>query len=236
MKTVILAGGKGTRLYPYTVSFPKPLVPIGDMPIIEIMLRQLRAAGTREVTISTGHLAELMMAYLGDGSKLGVRIQYVREEKPLGTVGPLQLMEDLPDNFLLMNGDVLTDLDYAALFEAHVKSGALVSISSYRKKVPIDLGVLISENGRVVDYLEKPTYTYDVSMGVYVLNKAVLQHIPRDQYFDFPSLIKTLLAKGNLVRTVPFDGIWLDIGRPADYAEAQETFGALRAKILPERA
>jgi NDP-sugar pyrophosphorylase family protein len=236
MKAFILAGGKGTRLYPYTVTFPKPLVPIGDKPIIEIMLRQLKAAGVTEISISVGHLAELLMAYLGDGSKLGVRIRYVREDKPLGTIGPLALVGDLPENFLLMNGDVLTDLDYAQLYRSHVEAGALVSISTYRKKVSIDLGVLVSERGAVTDYLEKPTYTYDVSMGVYVLNRAVLEHIPAGEYFDFPSLIKTLLAKKLLVRTVPFDGIWLDIGRPSDYQEAQETFGTLRSKLLPEGA
>jgi|tagenome__1003787_1003787.scaffolds.fasta_scaffold20702491_2 NDP-sugar pyrophosphorylase family protein len=236
MKAFILAGGKGTRLYPYTVTFPKPLVPIGDKPIIEIMLRQLKAAGVTEISISVGHLAELLMAYLGDGSKLGVRIRYVREDKPLGTIGPLALVGDLPENFLLMNGDVLTDLDYAQLYRSHVEAGALVSISAYRKKVSIDLGVLVSERGAVTDYLEKPTYTYDVSMGVYVLNRAVLEHIPAGEYFDFPSLIKTLLAKKLLVRTVPFDGIWLDIGRPSDYQEAQETFGTLRSKLLPEGA
>jgi NDP-sugar pyrophosphorylase family protein len=234
MKAFILAGGKGTRLYPYTVTFPKPLVPIGDLPIIEIMLRQLKRAGVTDVLVSVGHLAELMEAYLRDGAKLGVKIQYVREDKPLGTIGPLALVPDLPDHFLLMNGDVLTDLDYAALYRSHVESGALVSISTYRKKVAIDLGVLVCEGSRVTDYIEKPTYAYDVSMGVYVLSKAVLQHIPHGEYFDFPSLIKTLLAKGLPVRAVPFDGLWLDIGRPADYQEAQETFAALRSRILPE--
>ena len=236
MRAFILAGGKGTRLYPYTVTFPKPLVPIGDMPIIEIMLRQLRAAGITELTISVGHLSELMDAYLGDGAKLGVQIRYVREDKPLGTIGPLALVDDLPEHFLLMNGDVLTDLDYAAFYRSHVSSGALVSISTYREKVPIDLGVLVSEAGQVVDYLEKPTYTYEVSMGVYALSKDVLEHIPRGEYFDFPSLIQALLAKRKLVRSVFFDGIWLDIGRPTDYQEAQETFSALRSRLLPAGA
>jgi NDP-sugar pyrophosphorylase family protein len=204
------------------------------MPIIEIMLRQLRAAGVTDISISVGHLAELMEAYLRDGSKLGVQIRYVREDKPLGTIGPLALVDDLPEHFLLMNGDVLTDLNYAAFYRSHVESGALVSISTYRKKVPIDLGVLVSEAGRVVDYLEKPTYTYDVSMGVYALSREVLQHIPRGEYFDFPALIKALLSKRRPVRPVLFDGIWLDIGRPSDYQEAQETFAALRTRLLPE--
>jgi NDP-sugar pyrophosphorylase family protein len=234
MKAVILAGGKGTRLYPYTVSLPKPLVPIGERPIVEIMLRQLRRAGVVEATVSVGHLAELMMSFLGDGKSLGVAIDYVREDKPLGTVGPLRLVRDLPENFLLMNGDVLTDLDYRALFEGHVASGAAVSISTYHKKVNVDLGVLVSDNGRVTKYVEKPTYVYDVSMGVYALNRSVLGRIPEGEYFDFPMLINALLDAGQFVRAVPFDGIWLDIGRPADYEEAQRTFAELGARILPE--
>jgi NDP-sugar pyrophosphorylase family protein len=233
MKAVILAGGKGTRLYPYTVSLPKPLVPIGEKPIIEIMLRQLHRAGVREVTVSVGHLAELMMSFLGNGSQFDLDIRYVREDQPLGTVGPLRLVEDLPENFLLMNGDVLTDLSYANLFEGHVQSGARVSISAYRKKVNIDLGVLISTEGRVTDYVEKPTYTYDVSMGVYAMHRSVLSHIPVGTYFDFPMLIHALLKAGEFVRPVPFDGIWLDIGRPADYEEAQKTFADLGDRILP---
>jgi NDP-mannose synthase len=233
MKAIILAGGKGTRLRPYTVSLPKPLVPIGEKPIIEIMLRQLHRAGVRDVTVSVGHLAELMMSFLGDGSQFGLSVRYVREDEPLGTVGPLRLVKDLPENFLLMNGDVLTDLSYKDLFESHVASGARVSISAFRKKVNIDLGVLISNEGRVTDYVEKPTYTYDVSMGVYAINHSVLSHIPEGKYFDFPMLIHALLKAGEFVRTVPFDGIWLDIGRPADYEEAQKTFAEMGERILP---
>lgn len=234
MKAVILAGGKGTRLYPYTVTFPKPLVPIGDKAIVEIMLRQLYSAGVREVIVSVGHLAELMMSFLGDGRRLGLSIAYVREDKPLGTVGPLALINDLPENFLLMNGDVLTDLDYASLFSGHVESGARVSISTYHKKVNVDLGVLLSEQGRVTSYLEKPSYIYDVSMGVYALNKGVIGRIPKDEYFDFPMLIHALLEAGEFVRSVPFDGIWLDIGRPSDYEEAQRVFGDDAKRFLRE--
>jgi NDP-sugar pyrophosphorylase family protein len=234
MKAVILAGGKGTRLYPYTVTFPKPLVPIGDKPIIEIMLRQLCNTGVRDVVVSVGHLAELLVAFLGDGSKFGLSVRYVREEQPLGTVGPLCLVDELPENFLLMNGDVLTALNYARFFQQHVDSGAAVSISTFNKKVNVDLGVLVSDGGRVTDYIEKPTYSFDVSMGVYALQKTVLQHIPRHEYFDFPMLIKTLLANNEIVRAIPFDGIWLDIGRPGDYEEAQKTLATLRDRLLPE--
>jgi NDP-mannose synthase len=234
MKAVILAGGKGTRLYPYTVVFPKPLVPIGDKPIIEVMLRQLRRAGIDDITISVGHLAELLLAFLGDGSKFGLKISYVSEDKPLGTIGPLGLIKDLPEKFLLMNGDVLTDLDYLQLFHSHEQSGAAVSIATFRKQVPIDLGVIVAKDGLLVDYIEKPTYGYDVSMGVYALSRSVVRHIPPGEYFDFPMLIKTLLAHNEPVRSYPFSGIWLDIGRPADYEEAQRTFSTLRERILPE--
>ena len=233
MKAVILAGGRGTRLYPYTVVFPKPLVPIGDKPIIEIMLQQLQRAGIEDITISVGHLAELLMAFLGDGQKFGVRIEYVREDEPLGTVGPLRLIKDLPEHFLLMNGDVLTDLDYGQLFRAHVAGAAAVSIATYRRNVAIDLGVLVAKDGLLTEYIEKPTHIFDVSMGVYALNRSVLELIPAGVYFDFPMLIHTLLARGEPVRSYPFNGIWLDIGRAADYEEAQKTFASLREKILP---
>jgi NDP-sugar pyrophosphorylase family protein len=233
MRAVILAGGRGTRLYPYTVVFPKPLVPIGDKPIIEIMLQQLKGAGIEDITISVGHLAELLMAFLGDGQKFGVRIEYVREDEPLGTVGPLRLVKDLPEHFLLMNGDVLTDLDYGQLFRFHVAGDAAVSIATYRRNVAIDLGVLVAKDGLLTEYIEKPTHSFDVSMGVYAVNRSVLELIPAGAYFDFPMLIHTLLARGEPVRSYPFNGIWLDIGRAADYEEAQKTFASLREKILP---
>jgi NDP-sugar pyrophosphorylase family protein len=231
MKTVILAGGRGTRLRPYSVVFPKPLVPIGDKPILEIILAQLRRAGARDVTVSVGHLAELLMAFFGDGAKLGLSIRYVREDQPLGTVGPLHLVPDLPDDFLLMNGDILTDLDYGALFSGHVTSGAALSIATYKKSMHVDLGVLESEGARVTAYFEKPTYVYEVSTGVYAVKKSVLGYVPRGEYFDFPMLVTRLLAAGEFVRSVPHDGIWLDIGRPADYDEALSVFADKRDRL-----
>lgn len=233
MKTILLAGGKGTRLYPYTVALPKPLVPIDDLPIIEILLRQLRHYGARDVTVSIGHLAEILTAFIGNGSKFGLNIDYVRESFPLGTVGPIKLVSDLPDHFLLMNGDVLTDLDYSKFFEEHLRSGAEVSIACYRKTVAIDLGVIKSKEKVVIDYIEKPNMPYEVSMGVYAISKSTLDLVPENSYFDFPMLIKALLAASRPVHTYPFEGIWLDIGRPTDYEEAQKTFQSLRTRILP---
>jgi NDP-sugar pyrophosphorylase family protein len=234
MKAVILAGGKGTRLAPYTTVFPKPLVPIDDKPIIEILLRQLKAHGITSVTVSVGHLAELIMAFLGRGEKIGIPIEYVSEDKPLGTVAPLTLIGDLPDDFFLMNGDILTNLDFKDLFDFHVRNRCSLTIATYTKQVKVDLGVMTTDtNDRIVDYIEKPTYQYTVSMGVYVLNKMVIQHIPRKQYYDFPALVKALLTKDVKIMSYKFDDIWLDIGRPADYEEAQRIFESMRDKLLP---
>jgi len=236
MRAILLAGGKGTRLYPYTVALPKPLVPIDEMPIIEVLLRQLRYYDVTEVTVSIGHQAEILTAVLGNGSKFGVRLDYVREDSPLGTVGPLKLIPDLPEQFLLMNGDVLTDLDYTRFFKDHLRSDAEVSIATFRKVVSIDLGVLKSEERRVVDYIEKPNLPYQISMGVYSIRRTALDLVPESRPFDFPALIQALLAANRKVQTYPFDGIWLDIGRPSDYEEAQNTFRNLKHRLLPVRA
>lgn len=234
MKAVILAGGKGTRLYPYTTVFPKPLVPIDDMPIIEILLRQLKAHGINSVTVSVGHLAELLMTFLGTGEKFGIPIEYVREDRPMGTVAPLTLIKDLPEDFFLMNGDILTDLNYRDLFEFHLANKCALTIATYTKEVKIDLGVLVTDGtGLVTDYREKPVFTCNVSMGVYVFNRSVIRHIPAKAYYDFPTLVKSLLEKDARVMSYPFRGIWLDIGRPSDYDEAQQVFASLRDKLLP---
>lgn len=233
MRAILLAGGKGTRLHPYTVALPKPLVPIDDLPIIEVLLRQLKYYDITDVTVSIGHLAEILTAFLGDGSKFGLHIDYVREDFPLGTVGPLQLVRDLPEQFLLMNGDVLTDLDYARFFQDHLQSDGEVTIAAFQKVVNIDLGVIQSEQRQVVDYVEKPRIPYEVSMGVYAIRRSALDLLPKNKYFDFPMLIKALLAAGRKVRVHPFAGIWLDIGRPSDYEEAQATFRNLKDRLLP---
>ena len=233
MRAILLAGGKGTRLYPYTVALPKPLVPIDDLPIIEVLLRQLKHYGVGEVTVSIGHLAEILTAFLGNGSKFGLKLDYVREDFPLGTVGPLKLITDLPEQFMLMNGDVLTDLDYAQFFADHLQSDAEVTIASFQKVVNIDLGVIKSDQRQVVDYIEKPKLPYEVSMGVYAIRRTALDLLPENKYFDFPMLIKALLAAGRKVRVYPFTGIWLDIGRPSDYEEAQNTFRNMRDRLLP---
>lgn len=234
MRAIILAGGKGTRLAPYTISFPKPLVPVGDMPILEIVIRQLKAAGFTHVTLAVGHLAELLMAYFGDGSKWGIEIDYSREEQPLGTVGPLALIDDLPQSFLVMNGDVLTTLKYDWLVNYHEQTGAALTIACHRCNTKIDLGV-IEFDGRlqVTGYREKPTLPYDVSMGVYVFDRSVLEMFPAGEYMDFPTVVMKLVEQGKTVKVFLSDVEWLDIGRPADYSQATESFEAMRDRFLP---
>ena len=234
MRAVILAGGKGTRLAPYTITFPKPLVPVGDMPILEIVIRQLSAAGFDHVTLAVGHLAELIEAYFGDGSRWGITIDYSREDQPLGTVAPIKLIPDLPEHFLVMNGDVLTSLPYRSLFDGHVTSGAQFTIAVHRLNVQIDYG-LIEFDGRlrVTGYREKPTFPGDVSMGVYVFSREALELIPEGEYMDIPTLVTRLVAEGREVRASLTDCRWLDIGRQEDYARAIASFDTLRAEFLP---
>jgi NDP-mannose synthase len=233
MRAIILAGGKGRRLAPYTISFPKPMVPVGDMPILEIVIRQLKRAGFNHITMAVGHLAELLMAYFQDGSRWGIRIDYSREEAPLGTSGPLLLLEDLPENFLVMNGDVLTTLNYEELFRFHMKTGAALTIACHRCNTKVDLGV-IEFDGRmqVTGYREKPTIPYDVSMGVYVFNRRALASFKPGMYVDLPTVVETLIERNETVKVYLSDTEWLDIGRPSDYEVASVKFQEMRHQFL----
>lgn len=236
MQAVILAGGKGRRLRPYTTVLPKPLMPLGDMPIIEVVLRQLAVSGFDRVTIAVGYLAELLMAYCGDGSKFGLELRYSREEEPLGTAGPLALIDGLDSTFLVMNGDVLTSLDLRALVQQHQASGAAATIATHQRQQQINYGIIESDGERrVTAYIEKPIHHYQVSMGIYVLEPAVLGLIPRGQYLDLPDLVRQLMAAGQPVLAHPFDGYWLDIGRHDDYEQAVEEFEAMRPQLLGSR-
>jgi NDP-mannose synthase len=241
LRAIVLAGGKGTRLAPYTTVFPKPLVPVGDMPILEIVVRQLRHFGIEEITLAVGHLAELIVAFFGDGSRYGVKITYSREDTPLGTAGPLSLIPDLNDTFLVMNGDLLTTMDFRGLLTEHRKSGAIATIAAYQHQTKVDLGILeIDAASRVTGYLEKPTYTNRVSMGIYAFEPAALSYIPKGVRFDLPSLVAKLLEANNDVRASLFNGFWSDIGRPVDYAYVTEHSDRLLPMLLhqsnePER-
>lgn len=233
MKAVVLAGGKGARLAPYTKILPKPLMPIGDMPILEILLRQMKQAGVEEVILTVGHLAQLLQAFFQDGARFGLKIQYSYEDHPLGTAGPLSLIQGLDDTFLVTNGDVLTTLNLQDLVEAHRKSGAAATIAMHARHVNIDLGVLqLDQSNNVIGYIEKPTYDFKVSMGIYVFEPEVLAYIPKNRYLDFPDLILKLLQNNLGVYGFSFDGYWQDLGRPDDYEQAVRDFEGIRSQVL----
>jgi NDP-sugar pyrophosphorylase family protein len=232
MRAVILAGGKGTRLKPYTTVIPKPLMPVGDRPVLELIIRQLKHFGFTQITMAVGYLAELTEAYFGDGKKYGVQIDYSREDEPLGTIGPLALIQGLEETFLVMNGDVLTDLDYAQLVDFHRKNNSTATIATFNKKVAIDLGIVeMDPTFRLKKYVEKPTLEYRVSMGIYVFEPEILTFIESNGYLDFPDLVLALVEKGKKVMGFPIEGYWLDIGRQEDYDRAQGEFDALKEKL-----
>jgi NDP-sugar pyrophosphorylase family protein len=236
-RAVILAGGEGTRLRPYTAILPKPLMPIGDRPVLDIVIQQLRAAGFERVTIATGYLAELIEAFFRDGQAYDVAIDYFREHEPLGTVGALAQMEGLDEPFLVMNGDVLTDLDYVAMLDHHAASGATVTVASTHRHVNISLGVMEFDDQqapeRVTGYVEKPTHSYEVSMGVYCFHPRALEYIEAGVRLDFPDLILRLLDAGERVEAWRPEAYWLDLGRQDDYELAITEFEEMRARLLP---
>ncbi len=235
MKAVILAGGKGTRLAPYTKILPKPLMPIGEMPILEILLRQMKRAGVDEAILTVGYLEELLRAFFKNGERLGLSIRYSFEESPLGTAGPLSMISGLDNTFLVSNGDVLTTLDLADLVRFHKESRAMATIAMHARQVKIDLGVLqLNGSNEIVGYVEKPTYDFHVSMGIYVFEPDVLQYIPKGRYLDFPDLVLKLLESGEKVVGYPFSGYWQDLGRPDDYERAVEDFESIRPLVLGE--
>jgi NDP-sugar pyrophosphorylase family protein len=235
MKAVVLAGGKGTRLVPYTKVIPKPLMPIGDMPIMEVLIRQMKQAGVEEVVLTVGHMAELLRAFFQNGERFDLPITYSFEEYPLGTAGPLSLIENLDDTFFVMNGDVLTTLPLQDLFRYHQEQKACATIAMHHRKIKIDLGVIrCNGHNEVVDYIEKPTQDYMVSMGIYVFDPCVLSYIPKWEKMDFPELIHQLLAAHEKVVGFPFDGYWQDLGRPDDYEQAIQDFDEMRSQFLPE--
>lgn len=230
-QAVILAGGRGTRLRPFTATLPKPLVPVGDHPIIEVVLRQLRHFGFDDVVVSTGHLAELIEAYCGDGRRWGLKVRYVREEKPLGTAGGLKLIRGLRPSFLTINGDVLTTLDFRKLFEFHALTRSEATIGVCRRESPVDFGVIeLDGRDRLSAYIEKPTYRYLVSMGVNVLDRSALRHIRPGEALGIPDLVRRVADAGGTVSGFRNKAEWMDIGRPSDYEAVQELFSSPRRR------
>ncbi|MBN2318433.1 MAG: NTP transferase domain-containing protein [Acidobacteria bacterium] len=223
---VVLAGGKGTRLRPFTISIPKPLMPVGEVPILEIIIRKLMKEGFRRIVLTVNHQAEIIQAFFGDGRKWGIRIEYSLEDKPLGTMGPLRLIKELPENFIILNGDVLTDLDLRKFLTFHVRGGHLFTIALHSRMQKIDYGVLETDfKGRLSGFREKPEIPYKVSMGIYAANRRILDFIPIGRLFGFDTLMLKLLKAGEEVHTRHHRGYWLDIGRPDDYEKAIRDFG-----------
>lgn len=221
MEAVVLAGGKGTRLQPFTAEVPKPLVTVGDRPVIEILLRRLARAGTTKAHLAVNHLAHLIMAVLADGSHLGLEVVYSREEKPLSTIAPLALIDDLPDHFIVANGDILTDMDFSDLFQRHLDGRSKVTVATCQRTSLMNYGVIeVAPDYTVTGFREKPDYQFTVSMGVYVFSREVLEYVPANTPFGFDQLMLKMLESGDRINTYPFDGYWLDIGRPEDYEQA----------------
>jgi NDP-sugar pyrophosphorylase family protein len=225
MRAVILAGGLGMRLRPYTMILPKPLVPVGDRPILEHILGQLAAAGVTNVDLCVGHLGELIRVYFSEGTKLpeGLELRWHWEDEPLGTAGALRVVPDLDGTFIAMNGDILTTLDYRALVEHHRSSGAALTIAMHRQRVDIDLGVLETRDGLVTEYREKPSLDYDVSMGIYVYEASTLRFLPEGPC-PFPDLVQRLLDAGEPVAAFHSDAEWYDIGTFGEYERAVAAF------------
>jgi NDP-sugar pyrophosphorylase family protein len=237
LSTVILAGGKGVRLEPFTINFPKPLVPLGDTPIIEVLVRQLAEYGLTDITLALGHLAGLIKSYFLNRRELSnlVKIQFVEEEQPTGTAGSLASIGDIRNTFLAMNGDLLTDLNFDELVSFHREQNATLTIAAHRRRIKLDFGVVkIGADHCVIDYDEKPEYQHDVSMGIYVYEPSVLKFIQPGKYLDFPELVLRLLDAGEKVCAWPYEGLWLDIGRPSDYARAQDLYSKTQSPRLAE--
>ena len=230
-RAVILAGGRGTRLHPFTISLPKPLMPIVDQPILEIIIRQLAIQGFDHITLAVNHQAELLKAFFGDGSRWNVKIDYSLELEPLGTMGPLRLISDLPEYFLVMNGDILSDIGFGALLAKHRAEDRLMTVAASARQQHIDFGVLEVNDGYINGFHEKPSIPYNVSMGIYCLSRRILPEIPASQPFGFDQLVLKMLAAGKPLRAEFHLGYWLDIGRPDDYQRAIEEWPTLKTKL-----
>ena len=235
-KAVVLAGGRGTRLAPYTSILPKPLMPVGDRSILELVVDQLEISGITDITFCVGYLSHLIRAVFDHRDNEGVEIGYVHEHDALGTAGPLRLVEGLDDTFIAMNGDVLTNLDYTELVRYHQRNGNALTIATHDRRIKIDYGVLhlqeLGMNGhrqhRITEFQEKPEIVSTVSMGIYVMEPSVIDFVPEGRPFDLPDLVHALLEAGEPIGAYKYDGLWFDIGRKEDYERAvEEWFGHL---------
>lgn len=234
-QAVVMAGGKGTRLYPYSAHFPKPLIPLGDMPILELLLRRLKMAGVTDVILAVGHLRQLIEAYFGDGSPLGVQIRYKAEDHPLGTAGALgAVIDELDGDFFIMNGDLLTTLDLDGMVRQHRETGADASVGVFQRNVKHEFGLVeVDAERRMTAYYEKPQNSYLISMGIYILDPdAARPHLQANEHLDMPQLLLRMKMAGKDIRCFQDDCVWLDIGRPDDFALAQKMFEKDRQLFL----
>lgn len=236
-RAVILAGGKGSRLKPYTIVLPKPLMPVGDYPILEVIVRQLASQNFDRITLSVNHQAELIRAFFGDGSRWNLRIDYSMESQPLSTIAPLKLISDLPEDFMLMNGDILTDLNFHDFLDMHVRRGNRFTIAAAEREHLVDYGVLgTNASGVLNSFTEKPVLHYLVSMGVYAVSRSILEFIPPERKYGFDNLMLDLIARGEAVQVERCQNYWLDIGRVDDYMRAIDEFEQRREQLLPNGA
>jgi NDP-sugar pyrophosphorylase family protein len=232
VQAVVLAGGKGTRLRPYTEDTPKALVKIGDDPVIAYLFRRLHLGGVRTVHMAVGHLAAQVEEALGDGSRFGLELHYSVEPRPLSTVGPLKLIDNLPEHFIVANADILSDLDIGALYRNHLETGADVTVAALERFEPVDFGVLeLSADGAVTGFYEKPTRRHTVSMGIYVFSREVLSKVPDGVPFGFDDLMIKLVGSRGRLRAFLHEGYWLDIGRPDDYETANRDIQEVRSLL-----
>jgi mannose-1-phosphate guanylyltransferase len=223
MKAVIQSGGKGMRLRPYTTILPKPLMPVGSKPVLELLLKWLRRNGVYDVYVTTGYLGHLIQSFCGDGRQWNLRITYTEEPEPLGTVGALSLLRnELDGRFLVLNGDLLTDLNLNSFVSCHREQGCALTIATVEKDIRMDFGIIESKSGKVMRFREKPHLRHLVSMGVYCMEPEMLNHIPLGVPFGFDDLMFRMLDLGIPVSTFLHNGFWLDIGRPEDFQKAQE--------------
>ena len=236
MKAIIMAGGKGSRLYPYSAVLPKPLMPLGETPVLEVLLRKLRHAGVDEVILAVNHMRHLIEAFFGDGSRFGLKIKYSYEDKPLGTAGPMgAVLDQLGDDFLLANGDLLTTLDIAEMVAAHRAAKADATIGVFEREVKIEFGLIdVNSDMRMTGYREKPSYRHLVSMGLYVLRTAAAREfVSPGEYLDMPQLMQAMMSAGRSILCHRQDCVWLDIGRPEDFALAQQMVEQQPERFFP---
>jgi NDP-sugar pyrophosphorylase family protein len=233
MRAIILAGGKGTRLKPYTTLIPKPLVPIGGKyPILEIVIRQLADQGFTHITLTVNHLSHLIKSFFGDGSRWNIKVDYSEEDRPLSTIGPLTMIDDLPEDFLVMNGDIITDINFKELLDSHKKGKHRVTVSTYEREQKVDFGVIeANKNSELTGFEEKPIKKYNVSMGIYCINKSVITSLLKNEPYGFDNLMLDSIKNSDPVNLIPFNKIWYDIGRPSDYDHVNENFESIEKTL-----